>query len=367
MRPIATLMHMSMCVFFGSLPQIDAQEKSYLGAPGCVPERPTDSRYVEVDGGFMVPYQQPIPGTDHSIWMEPIQAPSEAKHPNSKLFAKPSPFWMARYEATHADYLPYMKLYRVFKEFDHAKIRPISGVDEVDAVTAPTEIYDPSYAFEYGVEMQHPVGTMTLYCARQYTKWLSKLTGSEFRLPTVREWEHACRAGGTTKWHFGNNPDLLAQYAWFNQVDEVPGYRKVGQLQPNDWGLYDMHGNMAEWVLQPGVTSANKQILKGGCWEFPAAQCTVDSVLPFDDDAFRAEDANVPLSPWWLASHESRWVGFRIIRPLNPMNDAERKFAWECHNEDEQLAVEMRLDEGRGALGKVDPELPAAVESLPKR
>jgi len=330
--------------------------------PGIVREQPATGRYVAIDDGYMVPYRQEIPGTSHAILMEPI--PGRAAESSSSPSDRIEPFWMARYETRHADYLPYMRLYRVFKEFEDQKIRVVTDDNRVDAVTAPTEIYDVYFAFEYGMDMQQPVATMTMLGARQYTKWLSKLSQIDFRLPTAGEWEHACRAGTTTAWHSGDAPALLQQYACFGDEQAVPGYQRVGLRKPNAWGLHDMHGNLAEWVLQPGITDPDQQIMMGGCWAFPANRCRSDSALKFESEPFREYDPNVPQSPWWLASDESRWVGFRIIRPLIPMDDSEKKFAWECHTDDECWTVRTQLEVGRGVLGIVDPALPSAINQL---
>ena len=70
-------------------------------------------------------------------------------------------------------------------------------------------------------------------------------------MPTEAEWEYACRAGTTTRWSFGDSEDQLRRYAWYGANAWNAGEKyahKVGTKQPNGWGLYDMYGNVWEWV-----------------------------------------------------------------------------------------------------------------------
>jgi len=76
---------------------------------------------------------------------------------------------------------------------------------------------------------------------------LSAKIGREVRLPTEAEWEYAARAGTTTRWFFGDDASKLGEYAWFKDNAESKSH-PVGQKKPNPWGLYDMYGNIAEFV-----------------------------------------------------------------------------------------------------------------------
>ncbi len=109
------------------------------------------------------------------------------------------------------------------------------------------------------------------------------IEGMEFVLPTEAQWEYACRAGTTTPWHWGGSEDALVEFA---NSTGTPG--PVGQLRPNPWGLYDMHGNVWEWCadwygtdyysVSPqndprGLTAATSRVNRGGSWYHRATFC----------------------------------------------------------------------------------------------
>jgi formylglycine-generating enzyme required for sulfatase activity len=106
-----------------------------------------------------------------------------------------------------------------------------------------------SYALAEG---RRPAVYITWYDAQDFIARLNQAAGTVvYRLPTEAEWEYACRAGTTTPWYFGDDESELENYAWlrFNTYFSGKAYAQpIGQKGPNAWGLYDMHGNVWEWV-----------------------------------------------------------------------------------------------------------------------
>ena len=112
---------------------------------------------------------------------------------------------------------------------------------------------------------------------RQFIAQLNSAEGEAlYRLPTEAEWEYACRAGTSTRWSFGDDEDALIIYAWYDYNAEDAAHT-VGTKSPNPWGLYDMHGNVWEWVqdryggynssprVDPlGPSSGSNRVVRGG-------------------------------------------------------------------------------------------------------
>lgn len=376
---------------------VAANPNGFSAQPGLVAEKPSSGRFVKTEKGYMVPYKATIPGTDIQYEMIPVpggeylmgspddeEGRSEAEGPQVKVVVKP--FWIGKYEVTWKEYFEYMGLDDKFKKFEAAKIREVTEENMIDAITAPSGLYEPDHTFEKGDGPDQPAVTMTQYAARQYTKWLSKTSELFYRLPTGAEWEYACRAGTTTAYHFGDDPEKLGDYAWFgdNAGDER---HDVGLKKPNPWGLYDMHGSAAEWVLDTdtgngyeaweGKTiqadkdirwpkSLDDQIVRGGSFELEASECRSASMMTTAEEDWKDYDPNIPLSPWWFTTEPATGVGMRIIRPLDPpKSEKAMEVFWKPDVAESIINAKQRIDaNGRGAFGLVDPELPKAIEAL---
>ena len=124
----------------------------------------------------------------------------------------------------------------------------------------------------FSVGDNHPVVCVSWNDAQAFVKWLNNETGSNYRLPTEAEWEYAARGGSTTKYHFGNSESQLSRYASFNWRNQScpDGLGKctaeVGRYRPNSFGLYDMHGNVWEWVQDCWNDSYAGAPTDGGAW-----------------------------------------------------------------------------------------------------
>ncbi len=236
-----------------------------------------------------------------------------------------SAFWMGVYEVTR-------------DEFDvFYKDETTTENSAVDAVTRPSPQYiDLSWGM--GKEGGYPVNSLSQFAALMYCKWLYTKTGTFYRLPTEAEWEYACRAGSTTRYYFGNDEKQLENYAWYEK-NSGGKFQKAGMKLPNDWGLYDMLGNVCEWTLDhyepkrmenipdnttdPAIApNAAKypKALRGGGFADEAGQLR-SATRYKSDPVWNRRDPQIPKSKWWLTEASS--VGFRIICPLEQPTAAQ--------------------------------------------
>lgn len=373
-------------------------EAIYETTPGIVKEKPTSGRFVAIEGGYMVPYTATIPGTEIQFDMIPIPggkfmmgSPEDEEDRRAdegpQCEVSVEPFWMGKYEVTWLEYKKYMQLDKVFKALNGKGLRKVDSDNEVDAVTAPSSLYDASFTYSAGEADNQPAATMTQFAAKQYTKWLSLMAGDFYRLPTEAEWEYACRAGTTTAYYFGEDPDDLEDHAWNIETSDDERH-PVGELKPNPWGLYDMYGNVAEWVLDEysengydhikagkpvstdealrRPTKLFPRVIRGGSWELEPEDCRSAARLGSDDKEWKYEDPNFPKSPWWYTDSPGLGVGFRLLRTLKtPDAKAARKFYWDADVESIVDDAKNRIrDNGRGAYGIVDENLPKDISEL---
>ncbi|MFI5457351.1 MAG: formylglycine-generating enzyme family protein [Isosphaerales bacterium] len=292
----------------------------------------------------MKAYALTIPGTELKIELVPIPGGTfemgspdgEAKRAQDegpRHAVQIAPFWMGAKEVTWDEYEQFaFKL--DLKKKDREKIdrqKQSEWEKKADAVTRPT----PPYAdetFGFGRSGQ-PAICITHHAAMEFCRWLSEKTGKTYRLPTEAEWEYACRAGTATAYFWGDDPAKIDEYAWYVNNAEKP--MPVGKKKPNPWGLFDIHGNVAEWCLDHYVADAYKQypldkpavgpvimpdakeypyVARGGSWDWEP-ELLRSAARRGSDPEWSVQDPQRPQSIWWHT--DATFVGFRIVRPLN--------------------------------------------------
>lgn len=287
----------------------------------------------------MKPYTETIPGTDVTFEMVPVRGgtfmlgspESETgrnKDEGPRREVRVEAFWMGKCEVTWDEYA----LWGLGTDKHRRDVRGIeaAGNDKLaDAITQPTPPYsDMSFGMGKG---RRPAICMTQLAAKVYCKWLAAKTGRYYRLPTEAEWEYACRAGSATAYSFGDDASALGEYAWFAANAENK-YREVGLKKPNAWGLCDMHGNVAEWVLDgyksdgyaqfEGTPAKNPlvapreiyfRVVRGGSWR-DKAPALRSAYRERSGPAWTEQDPQIPQSIWYHT--DADFVGFRVIRPF---------------------------------------------------
>ena len=195
---------------------------------------------------------------------------------------------------------------------------------EVDAITGPTPVYGD---MTMGYENQHPAMGMTWHNAVTLCRWLSKNTGKTYRLPTEAEWEYASRAGTTNAFGVGSDPEKLKEFAWYDATADSET-SAVGKKKPNAWGLYDILGNVREWVYDFYSPDAYKQaaaktpavnpkgpktgqvhVARGGDYSSPPEELRC-AARAFEEKWWRSGDPQIPKSRWWLP--EMDIIGCRV-------------------------------------------------------
>ncbi|MDR0335603.1 MAG: formylglycine-generating enzyme family protein [Planctomycetaceae bacterium] len=316
---------------------------------------PVDNANAQTESE-MQPYLEKISGSDQTFKMIPIKGGKflmgspeneegrrEDENPQHEVELKP--FWIAEHEATWKEFEQFAL--KILRDSRKEKSNLTEREKLADALAAPTPPYDiSSISHDNAGKIGYPASGMTAYAAQLYCRWLTMITGRYYRLPTEAEWEYACRAGSTTAYSFGDDESKLGDYAWF--FDNSDGTsKKIMTKKPNAWGLYDMHGNLSEWVLEQydAKTYTNRkpnsygmpvkplkgdgfgQVARGGNCEDDEAANLRSARRLYSETNWKQQDPQFPQSIWWVT--DAAYVGFRVVRPLEPPKTEEEAKQYE--------------------------------------
>lgn len=183
------------------------------------------------------------------------------------------------------------------------------GVQEV--TQAQWEAVMGTRPSRFGYNPDYPVDSVSWDDCQRFIQKLNTMGLGTYRLPTEAEWEYVCRAGSATRFPWGEDSDFtqIMDYAWFGSNSGSKTHA-VGQKKPNAWGIFDMHGNVAEWCadwisdsyslaseMNPkGALSGSYRVVRGGSWDSSPQNCR---------SAYRSGYSPASLSGG---------VGFRIVR-----------------------------------------------------
>jgi formylglycine-generating enzyme required for sulfatase activity len=162
---------------------------------------------------------------------------------------------------------------------------------------------------------KHPVINVGWAEAQQYVRWLSGVTGQPYRLLTEAEFEYAERAGTTGRNSFEGDESALGEHAWYSQNSDGRTHPVGGKL-PNAFGLYDMHGNVWEWVEDCYHNSFKGAPADGSAWTQGDCSLRVLRGASWGNNAPELRSAyRIPETPNFRSSD---LTGFRVGRTLNP-------------------------------------------------
>jgi len=273
-----------------------------------------------------------IPGGTFTMG-SPADETGRADHEGPQHKVKISPFYLCTTETTIDLFLAYYQetgtAKKDFLDVQESQKNDKPATEGVDAVTGPTPVYGD---MTMGFGKKHPAMAMTWHNAMTFCRWLSQKTGKTYRLPTEAEWEYAARAGSDMAFGVSANADGLEEYAWYQDNADLEPHA-VATRKPNAWGLYDMLGNVQEWVHdfysptayqeaagnQPvvdpkGPESGDVHVARGGFYdsEASALRCAARA---FEEDWWRMNDPQIPKSIWWLPQMDL--IGFRVAASVD--------------------------------------------------
>jgi formylglycine-generating enzyme len=270
---------------------------------------------------------------------EPFRREDEGPVREVKL----SPFFMAEIEVSWDEYLAfYVQTAAEGRSTDTEGLRKKKSA-ETDAISGATPPYgQPDQGWGLG---KRPAISFSYHAAETYCKWLSKVTGKTYRLPTEAEWEYACRGGSTTPYFFPGNPgkfektglkarlsknDTAVINTYVIYKGNSPSKTQLPErVKPNPFGLKNMAGNVAEFCAdwyQPdayskypegiltnpkGPAEGKEHVIRGGSFMSTAGMVRSATRDYTRTDAWLKTDPQMPKSIWWYSDCFN--VGFRVV------------------------------------------------------
>jgi formylglycine-generating enzyme required for sulfatase activity len=209
------------------------------------------------------------------------------------------PFYLGQREVTWDEFMPWVMCKDVEDPDEHGKLRS-------KKLRPSTPYTDVTRGF--GIN-GFPALSMSKLSAELYCQWLSAQTGKRYRLPTEKEWQFAYEQGR------GSAAPITAEEAReaavfqatsFNEENGDYMSRAAGKTKADKLGLFDLAGNVCEWVTDTG----DQRVARGGHFQSPLDELGAGRHVE-DMEIWNMNYPNYPKSIWWFV--DARWVGFRVV------------------------------------------------------
>jgi formylglycine-generating enzyme required for sulfatase activity len=269
------------------------------------------AEFDDCDGAGWCPKMVTVPSGSF-LMGSPNSEPGRFDDENPQRRVKIQAFAMEKYLVTRAQYAQFASLTH----------RPLAKQCVILTGTKDPSWRDPGFA--QGDD--HPVVCVTWVDAQDYARWLSQRTGKKYRLPTEAEWEYAARAGSTGAFPWGAKPSHEhANYGAETPYTPLASGRDkwlytspVGSFPPNAFGLYDMHGNVSQWVQDCHADSYAKLPTDGSAYDPKGCKVRVSRGGMWGDRAAIMRSAARNYAPpddhTSIADYRSSGFGFRLAR-----------------------------------------------------
>lgn len=248
-----------------------------------------------------------------------------------------SSYWIGEIEVSWNEYLAFFQA-TSSQGRTEGQVLSRNRVDAISGATPPWGAPDQGWG-----KGSRPAITMSWHAANVYCRWLSKVTGKKYRLPTEAEWEYACRAGTETSYFFDGNPKKFTSEGFLKKIfhpdTSVIGsyivYRgnsgsrtqEPSYVKPNPFGIKNMPGNVAEFcsdyysedyyrndtvLINPkGPLSGQERVIRGGSFRSDAKDLRSAARDYTRTKAWLVTDPQMPKSIWWYSDCID--VGFRVV------------------------------------------------------